>query len=50
VVVVVVFVKEVFDVFDGVAVVLCEDGWDVFEEDNWGVVDRSGLEKEFENV
>jgi len=50
VVVVVVFVKEVFDVFDGVAVVLCEDGWDVFEEDNWGVVDRGGLEKEFENV
>jgi hypothetical protein len=44
VVVVVVFGKEVLDVFDGVAVVLCEDGWNVFEEDNWGVVDGGGLE------
>ena len=43
-VVVVVLGKEVLNVFDGVAVVLCEDGWDVFEENDWGVVDGGGLE------
>ena len=42
-VVVVVFGEEVLDVFDGVSVVLCEDGWDVLEKDYGCVVDGGGL-------
>ena len=43
VVMVIVLGEEVFDVFDGVAVVLCEDGWDVLEKNYGCVVDGSGL-------
>jgi hypothetical protein len=43
VVVVVVLCKEVFNVFDGVSVVLCEDGWDVLQKYDWGIVDGCSL-------
>ena len=49
-VMVVVLSEEVFDVFDGVSVVLSEDGWDVLEKDYGCVVDGSGLKQKFKNV
>ena len=45
VVVVIVFGEEVFDIFDGVSVVLCKNRWNVFKKDNGSVVDGGGLQK-----
>ena len=42
-VLVVVFGEEVLDIFDGVSVVLCEDGWNVFEKYDWSIVDGCSL-------
>ena len=47
--VVVVFCEELFDEFDGVTVVLGEDGGDVFKEDDWGVVDEGSTKEGLED-